>query len=151
MATQRFTATVEQSGTKIFISLPFDPNDVWGLKERHHISGSINKYSFRGPVESVGTEYFISLGPAWRRDNGIDEGAEVEVVLSPEGPQTDNIGPDIAHALLASAEAKAFFEALPSFYRKNYIRWIESAKRPETRAARIAEMIQLLEAGKRQK
>ena len=37
------------------------------------------------------------------------------------------------------------------FYRRNYVRWIESAKRPETRAARIADTVALLKAGKRQK
>src|SRR5262249_46650139 len=36
-------------------------------------------------------------------------------------------------------------------YRKNFIRWIESAKREETRAGRIQEMIKLLKAEKKQK
>jgi len=40
---------------------------------------------------------------------------------------------------------------LATFYRNTYIKWIESAKRPETRAARIEEMVQLLKAGKKQK
>lgn len=51
----------------------------------------------------------------------------------------------------AEPEAKAFFDSLATFYRKNYIRWIESAKRPETRGARIAEMVTLLKAGQKQK
>jgi uncharacterized protein YdeI (YjbR/CyaY-like superfamily) len=81
----------------------------------------------------------------------LEVGAEAEVVLSPEGPQAETLSPDIASALDAEAEAKAFFASLPTFYRKNYIRWIESAKRPETRAARIHEMVELLKAGKREK
>jgi hypothetical protein len=151
MSTQRFTTTVEQSGTKVYITLPFDPNEVWGEKERHHITGSINACRIRGPIEVIGTEFYIALGPAWRRENEIEQGMEVEVILSPEGPQTDNIAPDIADALTAEPEAKAFFDSLPTFYRKNYIRWIESAKRPETRAKRITETTALLKAGIRQK
>jgi hypothetical protein len=34
------------------------------------------------------------------------------------------------------------------FYRKNFLRWIDQAKRSETRAARIAEMVKMLEGGK---
>jgi hypothetical protein len=36
-------------------------------------------------------------------------------------------------------------------YRNGYLRWIEGAKRPETRSARIAETLGLLKAGKKQR
>lgn len=48
-------------------------------------------------------------------------------------------------------EAKAFFEGLATFYRNGYLRWIEGAKRPETRSARIVEVLGLLKAGKKQR
>ena len=151
MATQRFKATIAKSGTRALIVLPFNPNDVWGVKERHYIAGSVNGCRVRGPLDSNGTQFFLSLGAAWRRDNNLDAGANVDVVLSPEGPQSESLSPDISAALDAEPEAKAFFDALASFYRKNYVRWIESAKRPETRSARIAEMVKLLNAGQKQK
>ena len=44
-----------------------------------------------------------------------------------------------------------FFESLPTFYRKNFMRWIDSAKRPETRAKHIAEVIETLKAHKRER
>jgi uncharacterized protein YdeI (YjbR/CyaY-like superfamily) len=91
------------------------------------------------------------LGAAWRRDCGLEAGAKVEVVLSPEGPQSESLSPDVAEALEAEPKAKAFFESLATFYRNTYIKWIESAKRPETRAGRINEMIELLKAEKKQK
>ena len=31
--------------------------------------------------------------------------------------------------------------SIPTFYRKNYVRWIEAAKRPETRTKRITEAV----------
>jgi len=70
---------------------------------------------------------------------------------SPGGPQVDNVGADIAAALEVGPEAQAFFEGLAGFYRRNFIRWIDGAKRPVTRAAPIAEMVNLLKDGKRQK
>jgi uncharacterized protein YdeI (YjbR/CyaY-like superfamily) len=100
-------------------------------------------------LESAEDDFFLALGPAWRRDNGLAAGAKVTVELSPDGPQSDELSRDVAGALDGEPEAKVFFDSMAIFYRKNYIRWIESAKRPETRAARIAEMIESLKAGKR--
>ena len=140
-----------RDGSRAIIRIPFDPDDAWTPKERHYIAGTVNGCNVRGLLESAETGFFFSLGPAWRRDNDIDVGAEVDVVLHPEGPQSEELSNDVARALDDEPEAKAFFDSLASFYRKNYIRWIESAKRPETRAGRIEEMIKSLKAGKRQK
>jgi len=151
MTTQRFKTIVTKQGSRTYIAIPFDPNDVWGIKQRHHITGTINGYAIRGSLGSDGSQSFLPLGAAWRRDNGVEAGAEVEVALAPEGPQTDTLAPDILAALESELEAKAFFEALATFYRNGYIRWIESAKRPATRQARIAEVLSLLKAGKKQR
>jgi uncharacterized protein YdeI (YjbR/CyaY-like superfamily) len=105
----------------------------------------------RGSLGSDGTQYFLPLGAAWRRGCGLDAGDKVDVALSPEGPQSENLSADVSAGLDAEPQAKAFFESLATFYRNTYIKWIESAKRPETRAARIQEMIELLKAGKKQK
>jgi hypothetical protein len=148
---QRFQTHIAKSGTRTSIAIPFDPNEVWGVKQRHHITGSVNGCTVRGSLGSDGTQFFLPLGAAWRRDNGLDAGAKVDVVLSPESPQSERLSPDVASALEAEPQAKDFFEALATFYRNTYIKWIESAKRPETRAARISEMVALLKAGKKQK
>ena len=47
--------------------------------------------------------------------------------------------------------AGRFFESLPTIYRKNFMRWIDGAKRPETRAKRIAETVATLKSGKRER
>lgn len=151
MSPQRFKATVTTVGSRTFIPLPFDPNEVWGVKQRHHITGSVNGTPIRGPLDQEGTQWVLRLGPAWSQETGFTPGTQVEVVLDAEGPQVAQLAPDITVALEAETEAKAFFEDLATFYRKGYINWIESAKRPQTRAARIAETINLLSAGKKQK
>ena len=76
----------------------------------------------------------------------------VEVTLSPEGPQRQDLASDIQAALDASPEAGAFFDSLAQFYRNAYLRWIESTKRrPELRVDRIAEVVSLLEQGIKQR
>jgi hypothetical protein len=151
LTTQRFKTVIAKSRTRTFIPLPFNPNEVWGNKQRHHIRGTVNGYGVRGSLGSDGKQYFLPLGAAWRRDCGLEAGSNVEVVLSPEGPQSESLSPDVTAALDAEPQAKAFFESLATFYRNTYIKWIESAKKPETRAARIKEMIALLKADKKQK
>lgn len=151
MSSQQFKTVISKAGSRVFIALSFNPNDVWGVKGRHHIRGTVNGYQVRGSLGSDGTQYFLPLGAAWRRDCGLEAGARVDVELWPEGPQSESLSADVAAALDAELQAKAFFESLATFYRNTYIKWIESAKRPETRSARIHEMIQLLKAGKKQK
>jgi len=151
MTTQRFNAIVAKTGGKTFIVLPFNPNEVWGVKQRHHTSGTINGRDWRGALAADGDVYVLPLGAAWRRDNGVEAGVEVSVELTPEGPQTDALALDIAAALEAAPEARAFFASLATFYRTGYLRWIEGARRPETRQERITELISLLHAGKKQR
>jgi uncharacterized protein YdeI (YjbR/CyaY-like superfamily) len=68
------------------------------------------------------------------------------------GPRRSELAPDAAAALDASPAAGAFFDSLAQFYRNAYLRWIDATKRrPEQRPVRIAEMIRLLEEGKKQR
>jgi len=151
LSTQRFKTTVAKSASRVFIPIPFHPNEVWGVKQRHHVTGTVNEHKVRGSLGSDGQQYFLPLGATWRRDCGIKAGDTVEVTLSPEGPQSESLAKDVSDALDTEPQARAFFESLATFYRNTYIKWIESAKRLETRAARIQEMIELLKAGKKQK
>lgn len=52
-------------------------------------------------------------------------------------------------ALAEHPAAKNFFEGLAPSYRRNFIHWVCSAKREETRKRRLDEAISLLSAGKK--
>jgi hypothetical protein len=146
---QRFTSTVVAGARgRVLVPVPFDPDQVWGAKPRHHVTGTVNGMRIRGVIELLGSGRGIVFGPAWQRDGGLATGAEVEVVLTPEGPQRDDLPDDVAAALAADPAAGAFFDSLAQFYRRAYLRWIDGTKRrPEVRAARIAEVVGLLAAG----
>jgi ABC-type multidrug transport system ATPase subunit len=141
---QTFKAVITLSGTRAIITLPFDPNKAWGNRARHYASGTIDGHLYRGMLEPAGIGFFLSLGPAWRRDNELDAGATVEVVLYPDGLQILDLSPDISQAMQSEPDALKRFESLPSGYRKNMIGWIENAKRPETRAARLKRVMRFL-------
>jgi uncharacterized protein YdeI (YjbR/CyaY-like superfamily) len=72
--------------------------------------------------------------------------------MHPDGIQRSDLAPDIADALAADPAAGAFFDSLAQFYRNAYIKWIDATKRrPDVRAERIAEMIQLLRSSHKQR
>jgi uncharacterized protein YdeI (YjbR/CyaY-like superfamily) len=56
-----------------------------------------------------------------------------------DGPEALEVPPDLAAALDADPPARAHFDAFPPSARKMILAWIATAKRPETRATRIAE------------
>jgi hypothetical protein len=152
-AEQSFKAKLEGADTgRVYIVLPFDPAETWGPRTRYHIRGTINGAVVRGALEKFGRGYFLPLGPAYRRGAGLNLGDAVAVKLEPEGPQSDALAPDIAAALAKDPDAAKFFDGLATFYRKNYLRWIDATKRsPETRAQRIAELVKLMKAGQKQR
>jgi uncharacterized protein YdeI (YjbR/CyaY-like superfamily) len=97
---------------------------------------------------ACGCGWVLPVKPAWARDAGIAAGDEIAAELTPEGPQRDDLADDFRAALEASPAAGAFFDTLAQFYRKAYLRWIDATtRRPDVRAERIAEVVNLLAAG----
>jgi hypothetical protein len=134
------------------VAVPFDPDQVWGAKAGHRVGGTINGRHVRGTIAPDGSGWAFTVSPMWMRDTGVAAGDDVTVELAPEGPQRGDLADDIAAALEASPAAAAFFDTLAQFYRKAYLRWIDSTtRRPDLRAARIAEVVDLLAAGIKQR
>lgn len=149
---QTFRATLRVDGSRGWIDIPFDPDAVWGIKERHHICGHAGPCGIRGPLEKVDGAWRLYLGPIWRRDAGVQQGDVLDVMLRPEGPQRDGLAPDLQAALEANPDAGAFWDSLATFYRKGYLRWLEgAARRPAVREERVQQWVELLRAGKKER
>ena len=56
---------------------------------------------------------------------------------------------DLLWALDADAKAYAAFQKISASHRKEYVRWIEKARQPMTRARRLQEVLYMLAEGKR--
>lgn len=93
-AEQRFSTmvSVDRQG-RTHVPVPFDPDDVWGAKPRHHVTGSVAGRGLRGVVDRVAGGRVVVLGPAWSGGCGPADGEVVEVVLAPEGPQRGDLAP----------------------------------------------------------
>jgi Bacteriocin-protection, YdeI or OmpD-Associated/Domain of unknown function (DUF1905) len=153
MRGQRFGAHVAAGpGGRAVIAVPFDPDQAWGAKAEHRVAGTINGRLVRGTIAPDGRGWAFTVTPMWMRDAGVAAGDDVIVELAPEGPQRGDLADDISAALEANPAAAAFFDTLAQFYRKAYLGWIDATtRRPDLRAARIAEVVELLAAGIKQR
>lgn len=95
------------------------------------------------------------LPPGQELDALILQAAEMSR-SQPKPRQTKHAGPtvdphpDFAAALDAAPQARAAFDAFAPSHRREYLEWINSAKRDETRAKRIRTAIEQLSEGKKQ-
>lgn len=134
------------------IPFPFEPAKVWGRRDRYHLTGTIGGIKVRPVLVQRDGRWLIELGRKSPSAAPLVDGQLVAVELWPEGPQADQLAPDIAEALAARPRAQAAFDGLATFYRKGWLRWIDATKRrPEVRAERIAEMVRLVESGRKER
>lgn len=64
-------------------------------------------------------------------------------------PRVPELPAYVAQAIQTNAEAWKFFQQLARTYRRDFVVWIHTAKKPETRERRMRESIALLAAGKK--
>jgi|SRR5580700_2157056 hypothetical protein len=119
------------------------------LRGMTKLEGTMNGHPFRAAMEPN------TSGCHWLRVNkamlaGAGAGAGDIVKLAILGPEPEPTIPvDLRKALSASGEAKTLWKDLSSDGRRIWIRWIESAKKPETRARRVMRTVDQLSSGKR--
>src|SRR5262249_13178084 len=124
------TVLLPRPGGGIAVRLPFEPAAAWGDRDRWYVAGTIDDYRFRASVSKLDEAPAILLGPMWCRDPSMVAGRQVALVVAPEPPDSTTVAADFSSALGAQPHARRFFDSLATFYRKNYVRWIEGAKRP---------------------
>ena len=121
MRVERFRARITaNSRGHAVITIPFNPDEAWGAKAVHHVSGTVNGCRVRVTIAPGDSGWAFTLNPARMRHTGIAAGAEVIVELAPEGPQRAALADDISAALAANPAAGAFFDTLAQFYRRAY-------------------------------
>lgn len=99
-----------------------------------------------GRIARMGGENMIGLNKAVRTELGVEAGDELRVTIELDaGERTIEVPADLSQAL-AGAGLTDTFAALAPSHRKEYVRWVTEAKKPETRQRRVAETITRLRA-----
>ena len=63
--------------------------------------------------------------------------------------QISQMPKELTTALDKDKEAKLLFEALSPSHQKEYVKWIEGAKKDETRQRRVIKTVEMLKKGKK--
>jgi hypothetical protein len=148
----KFRATLESNGkTATGIEVPAPVVDGLGSGKRPAVRVTLGPHTYRTTVAPMGGRFLIPVSAENRALAGLRAGDQVDVELELDtAPRTVELPADLAEALEREPAARRFFDGLAYTQRKEYARWVESAKRPETRERRLAEAVALLLAGRKQ-
>jgi hypothetical protein len=147
----KFRAAVELNGkTATGIEVPEGVVAGLGAGLRPPVVVTINGYSYRTTVARMGGRFLVGINAEHRASAGVSAGDYVDVeIVSDTEPREVTVPDDLAAALARDAEASAAFERLSYTHRKEWVRWIEEAKRPQTRESRVLKTVEQLREGKR--
>ncbi|HKU52440.1 MAG TPA: YdeI/OmpD-associated family protein [Nitrospira sp.] len=146
-----FTATIQNAGGGgAFVEVPFDVEAAFGSK-RPKVKAVIEGVPYRGILTRMGTEcHLLVVLKEIREQIGKTFGDEVTITVEPDTePRVIEIPAELKKAFKTEKEAKAFFDKLSYTHQKEYVTWIDEAKREETRQNRIAKTVEMLKEGKR--
>lgn len=135
-----------------FVEFPFSTEELFNKKGQVKIKAIFDeKVEYRGSLAKMKSEcHILGLTQEVRKQLGKTFGDEVSVsLLEDQEERTVEIAEDIALVFNENPQAKVLFNNMSYTHKKEYIRWIEEAKKPETRENRKAKMITMIMAGKK--
>jgi len=146
-----FTATIQNAGGGgAFVEVPFDVEAAFGSK-RPRVKALIEGVPYRGLlVRMGGPNHMLIILKGIREQIGKTFGDEVKVIVEPDTEErVIEIPKDLMTELKKDKVAKAFFDQLSYTHQKEYVRWVEEAKKDETRQNRIVKTIERLKQGRK--
>ncbi|MDQ1361044.1 MAG: hypothetical protein QOJ44_1421 [Acidimicrobiaceae bacterium] len=147
----KFRTTVERGGkTATGLEVPDDVVSTLSSGKRPRVRVTIGGHTYRTTVASMGGRFLVPLSAENRSAAGVAAGDQVDIdVVLDTAPRQVTVPDDLAEALAHDDTALQFFDQLAYTHRKEWVRWVQEAKRAETRSARIAKAVASLRAGKR--
>jgi Domain of unknown function (DUF1905)/Bacteriocin-protection, YdeI or OmpD-Associated len=141
----KFRTYVEPPEPMRGLEVPAEVVESLGQGKRPPVTITINGHSWKSRVAIMRGRYLLGLSNANRRAAGVEIGDEVEVEVEFDREPRIVVEPsDFARALNADAIARAAYDRLPDGRKRQLVREIETAKKPETRIRRIEKALATL-------
>ena len=156
MPGREFRAVLERpdaAGAWTFVRVPFDVQEVFGSRARVAVKGSVNGVAIRSSLMPQGDgRHILVVNKSIREQAGAEAGDAITVTLTRDiASRTVETPSDLKRALAEAGVAPSTFEGMSYSHQKEYVDWIESAKRPETRARRTAKAVAMIRENRRLK
>lgn len=148
-----FTAPIQNAGGGgAFVEIPFDVEKEFGLK-RPKVKAMIEGVPYRGILTRMGTEcHLLIILKDIREQIGKTFGDEIAVTVEADTePRVVELPADLIKEFKKDKTAKTNFEKLAYTHQREYVMWINEAKRDETRQNRILKTIEMLKQNKKEK
>ena len=142
----RFQTTLQGfGGNNTGIEVPEEVLVALGRGRRVKVVATVNGYSYRTSVSPAMGRILMPFNSERRAASGLRAGDDIEVEIVPDdAPREVAVPVGLAAALDGAPEARTFFDGLSHTNRLLYVTWVEEAKKPETRTARVAKSVEML-------
>jgi hypothetical protein len=149
---KRFIVELERvQKTATMFRVPFDLKEAFG-RARPPVRVTIRGHTWRttpGVYDGVG---HVVVNRAVKAATGVDAGDRVRVAMELDTePRNVALPSDLQAALAVDPDAEAAFASLSFTHRREYVEWVEEAKRPETRSRRIGATVERVLEGEPQR
>ena len=143
MTPQRFAATIYRVGPNYCVDVPLAASRALAAGKTFRVAGELFGRAFVTTlVPRGGGAHRLFLNGDVRAAAGVSLGDHVEVEIAPAPPEPEPaLPPDLRAALAAVDGGLAAWDALPPAARRGMPVWVAAAKSPETRAKRIARVV----------
>ncbi len=134
----RFRAKLEGRDDSLatYVLVPSNIIKMFGGRIRVPIRATVNGVTWRTTITNMGAGPMIGVTAATRKAAGIERGEGVTVSIELDTQErTVDVPADFAKTL--NKAQRAAYDAMSYTHRKEYVQWIEAAKKPETRLRRI--------------
>lgn len=154
----RFTATLFRPAATAkavswtFLTLPKEASAKLPSRGQTTVEGTLNGRAIRATLEPDGQGgHWLKVDRKLREAVGAEAGEVVTLEIAPVAREPEpKVPADLRKALAASdARARAVWSDITPAARRDFIHWITSGKRAETRALRIEKACEMLAKGKR--
>jgi len=139
------TVTIYRDGSTCFIPVAFDPKEAFG-KVRAPVIVTLNGYTYRSTIASMGGFAGIPLRRSNREAARLAGGERIDVKIELDSEPREVEPPqDLARALRSNKHRMKKWQSLSYTNQREMSEAIQNAKRPATRARRLAAAIQSLD------
>ncbi len=148
---KRFKARLEPvGGGGHFVVVPPAIADAAGLGYGMRVRGTVNGVAYRSSLMSYSGVFHMGVHKATIAEAGAAPGAEaaIAIELDDQPLPTDTVPPDLQRAIDRAAATRAAWQKLSPSHRREHVKHVIEAKRPETRERRIAATVAALKARK---
>jgi hypothetical protein len=143
----------EENSGGAFVKFPYEVEELFGTRGRVPVLATFDGEPYRGSLVKMGMDcHLLLVLKDIRQKIGKQAGDLVQITVELDDQmRVIEIPRDFQTTLDDNAKANEMFKQLSYSHQRDYVLWIEEAKKETTRQRRLLKAVELLAAGKRLK